>query len=256
MRNVFGFFKKEGMELVRSGKVYITLLVFLLFGVLNPAIAKLTPFLYQSLSASFKEQGITVTNISVNAMTSWQQYYKNLPIELLVFLLLFAGILTNEYQKKTLILMVTKGLKKSVILGTKIVCLFFYFSVCYWLTYGITFAYNAYFWDNSIAHHVLLSAVFAYICGLFLISLLVLFSTIFENALNVLLATGGVVILCYVIQLFPKAGKWSPLVLLSGMDILNQKITVSGVWNAGFLTIGISIIFLILSFWCFQRREL
>ncbi len=43
MRQLFAFGKKEWMELVRSGKFLVLLILFCLFGIMNPAVAKLTP---------------------------------------------------------------------------------------------------------------------------------------------------------------------------------------------------------------------
>ena len=40
---LFAFGKKEWMELVRSGKFLVLLILFCLFGIMNPAVAKLRP---------------------------------------------------------------------------------------------------------------------------------------------------------------------------------------------------------------------
>ena len=49
----------------------------------------------------------------------WMQFYKNIPIALVVMLLLFGGLLTNELQKGTLIPVLTKGLSRWKVLLTK-----------------------------------------------------------------------------------------------------------------------------------------
>ena len=101
------FIKKEFLGLFRSGKAVILLLISVLFGIMNPAIAKLTPWMMESMADSMAETGLVVTAVEVDAMTSWTQFYKNAPMALIVFLLMFAGILTSEYQSGTLIGMVT-----------------------------------------------------------------------------------------------------------------------------------------------------
>ena len=68
---------------------------------MNPAIAKLTPWMMESMADSIAETGLVVTAVEVDAMTSWTQFYKNAPMALIVFLLMFAGILTSEYQSGT-----------------------------------------------------------------------------------------------------------------------------------------------------------
>ena len=57
------FLKKEWTELFRSGKLLLLLVIFTIFGILNPALAKLTPWLYETLSRSMAEQGISFTKI-------------------------------------------------------------------------------------------------------------------------------------------------------------------------------------------------
>ena len=88
------FIKKEFLGLFRSGKAVILLLISVLFGIMNPAIAKLTPWMMESMADSMAETGLVVTAVEVDAMTSWTQFYKNAPMALIVFRLVCAGILT------------------------------------------------------------------------------------------------------------------------------------------------------------------
>lgn len=50
MRQYKAFVKKEFLELYRSGKGWIMLAVFFLFGIMAPAFAKLTPFIMEAFS--------------------------------------------------------------------------------------------------------------------------------------------------------------------------------------------------------------
>lgn len=147
------FIKKEFLGLFRSGKAVILLLISVLFGIMNPAIAKLTPWMMESMADSMAETGLVVTAVEVDAMTSWTQFYKNAPMALIVFLLMFAGILTSEYQSGTLIGMVTKGISRWKILAAKKIMVLIVWTVFFWLMYGITFGYNQYFWDQSKIEH-------------------------------------------------------------------------------------------------------
>ena len=115
------FLKKEWMELVRTGRLLLLLLIFILFGIMNPAIAKLTPWI---MVEQLAESGLALTAVTVDAMTSWTQFYKNIPMALGVFVLLHSGIFTTEYQKGTLIPVVTKGLSRPRIAAAKTILLF------------------------------------------------------------------------------------------------------------------------------------
>ena len=118
------FLKKEWMELVRTGRLWILLLLFILFGIMNPAAAKLTPWMTEIMAEQLAESGFVVNAVTVDAMTSWTQFYKNIPMALIVFVLLSSGIFTAEYQKGTLIPVVTKGLSRRRILAAKASLLF------------------------------------------------------------------------------------------------------------------------------------
>lgn len=165
MTQLMAFIKKEWMELLRTGKFIIIVILFMIFGVMNPAIAKLTPWLMKMYSKSLEESGLILTEAKVDALTSWVQFYKNVPMALIVFLLMFSGILAVEYQKGTLINMITKGLSRWKIVISKSVVLLLLWSFGYWMCYGITYAYNEYFWDNSIAKEVGFAAFCVYLLG-------------------------------------------------------------------------------------------
>ena len=65
------FLKKEWMEWKRTGRMLVLLLIFALFGIMNPAVAKLTPWLMETLSESLADTGLVTTTVTVDAMTSW-----------------------------------------------------------------------------------------------------------------------------------------------------------------------------------------
>lgn len=220
MKPFLAFFQKEWLELVRSGKFFILVILFTLFGVMNPAMAKLTPWMMELASESFADAGLVVTEVTVDAMTSWTQYYKNISLTIVLFLLMVSGILTGEYQKKTLINMVTKGLDRWKIVLAKSAVAFLLWSFAYWLCFGITYAYNAYFWDNGIADHVFFSAFCIYVLGVWLITLIMLLSVIFSSNIVVLLLTGSVFGVCYLTGMLSKIKEYLPTQLMSAGDLL------------------------------------
>ena len=112
MRSWYAFARKEMQESVRSGKLVLFFLLFLLFGIMNPAMTKMTPWLMETLAGSLEESGMMITTMEVTAMSSWMQYYKNIPVAIILFLLLFGGSQAAEYQKGTLIPILTKGLDR------------------------------------------------------------------------------------------------------------------------------------------------
>lgn len=208
------------MEQIRSSRLMILGILFILFGIMNPAIAKLTPWLLETLADSLAETGLTVTGVTVTAMDSWVQFFKNIPMALIAFVLLESAIFTREYESGTLILALTKGLSRSKVVISKAVVLLLLWTGLYWLCFGITYGYNAYFWDNSIARNLGFSAVCWWLFGLWITGQTVFFSTVFKSSAAVLVSTGGLVAAVYFLGLLPKLEKVLPTMLMDGNSLI------------------------------------
>lgn len=256
MKPFLAFFQKEWLELVRSGKFLIIVILFTLFGVMNPAMAKLTPWMLELASESLVDAGLVVTEVTLDAMISWTQYYKNIFLAIVVFLLMVSGILTAEYQKKTLINMVTKGLKRWKIILAKNAVVFLLWSFVYWLCFGITYAYNAYFWDNGIADHVFFSAFCIYVLGVWLISLIMLLSAIFSSNIEVLLFTGCIFGVCYLIGMLSKIKEYLPTQLMSAGDLLGGTGNVGEYYYGIVFCSIVAIVNVVAAVFVFNRRNL
>ena len=256
MRQLLAFTKKEFTEMIRTGKGYILLLVFVAFGIMNPLMAKLTPWLFDMLSDSLKTQGITMGKATVTAMTSWEQYYKNMSMEFIVLVIMLCGILVNEYQKGTLINILTKGLPRWKVIASKAITMLVTWSVCYWMCFGITFGYNAYFWDNSIASHVFLGAVYPYLFGVWLCSVILLVSAYLDTFASVLLSVGAVYAIVYILAMVPKLEGYLPVKLADGLTLLKGTAQTGDYLPALGITIGLTIVDILLSMIGFNRKKI
>lgn len=220
MRTLCALIKKEWMEQIRSGKFLILMIVFGLFGVMNPAVAKLTPWLMDIFAETLEESGMTITQVQVDALTSWVQFFKNIPMGLIVFVLMQSSIFAKEYQSGTLILALTKGLKRRTVILAKSAVLMGLWSVYYWMCFGITYGYNAYFWDNGIAKNLGFAAVCWWVFGLWIMAFIVFFSAISKGNNGVLLGVGGMAMVPYFLSLIPKLGKYLPTFLMDGNSLI------------------------------------
>lgn len=256
MIQLTAFTKKEFTEIIRTGKFLIMIIIFIIFGIMNPAIAKLTPWLFEMLSDNLAEQGMTITNVEVTALTSWQQFFKNIPTGLVVMVVMICGVLVNEYQRGTLINVLTKGLARWKIIIAKSFMVIVLWSICYWLCYTITYLYNMYFWDNSIAHYLFSSAVCMYLFGIWLISLIILSSTFFDNNSGVLLTTGGAVLVSYLISLVPTISKYLPTQLLSAGNMVYSTSSPSDFTASIIITISLTVIGFVVSIIKFNRKKI
>lgn len=253
---MIAFMKKEWMENTRTGRIWILLILFGLFGVMNPAIAKLTPWMMDVLSESLESQGFVVTEVNVSAVDSWVQFFKNIPLALLIIVLLFSQTFTAEYQKGTLIPVVTKGLSRRSIVCAKTLVILAAWTVCYFLCYGITYAYNAYFWDNSVVSYPLFAALCYWLFGVWVLAFLVLFSASLSSNIQVLLGTGGVVLITYLLGLIPKLKEFIPTKLMDGMKIL-QGVTEPADCYAGIAVAGvIAVVCIVIAIMSFDGKQL
>ncbi len=252
MKQLTAFIRKEFMELTRTGKLFILMILFILFGIMNPAIAKLTPWMMDNLV----ETGFALPAVDVNALTSWTQFYKNIPIALIVFLLLFSSTLTLEYQKGTLINMVTKGMKRWKIIVSKAVSICLLWTAGYWLCYGITYGYNAYFWDNRIASHLYFSAFCFYLAGLWLISVLLLLSVFFRTNSLVIISAGGTFLIFYLLGLLPDIKNYLPVYLMGASRLLTGSGKISEYIFAVLFTLALSAGNISAAVLCFNKRNI
>lgn len=256
MKSLIAFMKKEFTEQLRSGRLMILGLLFVLFGIMNPAIAKLTPWLLETLSDSLAESGMMVTDVKVSAMDSWVQFYKNLPLGLIAFILLESSIFTKEYTSGTLVLSLTKGLKRYKVVVSKTVVPTVLWTIGYWMCFGITYGYNAYFWDNSVAQNLIFSVVCWWLFGVMVIALMVLFSTVSSANTGVLLGTGGMVLAFYLVGLLPKCGKYLPTYLMDGNSLIYGLAEVKTYMPSLMIAIAVSVICLAISIPIFNRKQL
>ena len=214
MKPLFSFLKKEYLETARTGKLMILVLLFVLLGIMNPAMAKLTPWMMEMLSDTMAENGLLVTNVRVDAMTSWTQFFKNIPLALIAFVLIFSDIFTKEYGSGTLLLLLTKGLARYKTVLAKTVLLLSLWTLGYGLCFAITYGYNACFWDNRTANNLFFSAAVWWLFGVWVICLMILFSSLLRNHTGVTLCTGVSVLLTYFMSVIPKVKVYSPAVLM------------------------------------------
>lgn len=212
--------KKELTEQLRSGKLFILGMLFTLFGIMNPAIAKLTPWLLEMMSESLAASGMTVSSVSVGAADSWMQFFKNIPIVLAAYVLFESSIFTSEYRSGTLVLLLTKGISRYKVVAAKTIVLSAVWSAGYWLCFGITYGYNAYFWTDSSLNSILFAASCWWIFGLWVSVLTVFFSTIAGTNTGVLAGTGIAILLSYALSLFPDISGYLPTMLTSGYSLM------------------------------------
>ena len=255
MRGYVAFVKKELMEYARNGKLMILGILFLAFGIMNPAIAKLTPWMLDLLSEELANSGMAIAPVTVDALTSWAQFFKNIPMALIIFVLMCGSSFTAEYEQETLILVLTKGLARYKVLLAKSTIWTGLWTAGFWLCFLVTYGYNAYFWDNSVAEGLLPAVTLWWVFGVFTIAVMLLFSVLARSYGTVLLGMGGVVLASYLLGLLPKAARFVPTSLMNGYAVLlgaeaGEMLPALGI------ALGISAVCVIVSVVVFHKKQI
>ena len=256
MKSFLAFFKKEFLDSIRSHKALILIILFTAFGIMNPAIAKLTPWLLEIMAEELADSGMNITVIEVDAFTSWQQFYKNIPMALIAFVFIYSNIFTKEYESGTLILMLTKGLKRYKVVLSKLLLMLIMWTLGYYLCFGVTYIYTAYYWDNSIVNNLLFTSFNWYLFGVFVISLVVLFSVIFKNISGVLLNTSFIVIIIYIISLIPRLTNYMPTSLMNTGSLMIGIESYDIYIKTIIITLVLSLVSNVLSIILFNKKEI
>jgi ABC-2 type transport system permease protein len=256
MRGFGTFFKKEMLELFRTYRWIVLGGAALFLGILGPLTAKLTPWIYEQMGDSLKEQGISIGVVTVTAKDSWAQFTKNLPILLIVAVAVLCGSYVNEYAKGTLIPLVTKGLTRTAVVLSKFLNHFLVWTACYWITFCVSWGYTAYFWDNSGMQHYLLMGVFYWLMGVFLLSVLAFFSSFMNTSIQVLLGVGAVYFVQMLLGMIGTVESYLPSYLLSSGSLLTGETVPGDFLPAAGIATGLSVVLLILAILITKRRKL
>ncbi len=234
MRAYLAFTKKELIEYTRNFKMFLAIILFALLGIMNPLTAKFMP----ELLGNFMPEGITILITEPTNLDSWLQFFKNgTQIGLFIIVILLSGMMAKEYEKGTLINMVTKGLPRWTILFSKFTGALLLWTISYWLCFFITLGYTLYYFPEGTTENLTLSVISLYLFGILLIAVLLLGSVLFKNAYGPLLLIGAFLLVLFLWNLFPEAAEWNPLVLVSrNMDMLQGKLLLEDLLNPLLIT--------------------
>ena len=214
------YMKKEAMGYIRTGRLVILGLVFMFFGILAPATAKLTPWLMEQLADEMERSGFTVREVTVTALSSWEQFFSNLSMALIVFVLIVGGTFAAEYKSGAFVFAVTRGLSREKIVLAKVLMLAGMWTLLYALCTGITHFYTVYYWGSDDVENLFFAETIPWLFGLWLICLFLLVATAFTSGSGALGGTAIAVFVIYLAGMVPKVSEYLPTRLLSGMPLL------------------------------------
>lgn len=252
MSQWLAFSKKELLETWRTKRVVLLFVIFTIFGIMNPLTAKLMP---EIMKLSFGE-GFPITEPT--SLDSWLQFYKNISqIGVYLFAIIFSGTVSQEIHKGTLINLVTKGLKRPVILWSKWFILYLQWGLTLVVSFSITYGYTHFYFPDDKSPHPWLAFIPLLIFGFFFTSLIILTSTVARSQFEGLLLTILVMIIGYITGMFDQLKNWNPLSLMGeNITILQEARRFSDLLPSMGVTVLLSFFFLIISIIILKQRKI
>lgn len=212
MRIFLSLLKKEAIEGARTKKMISTFILFLLIGLISPLTAKLTPLILQSIATG----NIDINVAPPSEIDSWIQFFKNISqIGMFGLAIILSTQMANEFQKGTLINLLSKGLPRYQVVLSKIFYNFILWFLAYFCSFIITYFYTKYFFGISFPiRNILMAALLPFIFGLFLISLEILAGVISGNVIGTLILTSAGIVIQLILSIRDEIVKYMPIALI------------------------------------------
>lgn len=240
MRGYIAFIRKEWLESVRTYKLFLLLAVFVLFGYMNPLLAKFMP----QLVATFMPAGMQISLPEPTALDAWAQFFKNVgQMGMIVLLIIFSGLMANEFVRGTLVNILTKGLPRATVILAKFTAATMIWSISYALCFAVTYTYTAYFWDEPTTAHLTLAIVGGWLFGVLLIALLIGGGVMFRTITGSLLCTGGTIVVLMIANFSEAVQPYNPITLVArNMELLTSSMPVADFVTATFVCVGAIVV--------------
>lgn len=248
------FLKKEVFELYRRGRLLLFGILFVFFAILSPATAKLMPELLKM--ADLEGSGIIIGDVTVTASNSWEQFFGNLSTILIVFVIVFASSVTKEFSSGSAIPLLTKGLSRSAFILSKLTAALCVWTAGFWLCFGICYGYTGYYWDNSTVDHLFASAALWWLFSVMIICQLYFFSSFARTTTQVLLGTGSLVLVPYLISMAKPLKKYLPTSLASGISFCSGELRISDCVPAIIIAAVITVASAVFSVLLIRKRRI
>ena len=212
MRIFLSLLKKEAIEGARTKKMISTFTLFLFIGLISPLTAKLTPMILQSIATG----NIDINVAPPSEIDSWTQFFKNISqIGMFGLAIILSTQMANEFQKGTLINLLSKGLPRYQVVLSKIFYNFILWFIAYFCSFILTYFYTKYFFGISFPiRNILMAALLPFVFGLFLISLETLAGVISGNVIGTLILTSAGIVIQLILSIRDEIVKYMPIALI------------------------------------------
>jgi len=254
MRGYLAFLSKEFLEQLRTYKLLILPVVFLIFGMMSPVLAKMMPEIF----ASIDMEGMEIVIPEPTYLDSYAQFFKNsTQMGIIAVLLVFSGMMSQEFSRGTLIGVLAKGLPRPAVLFSKYTAAMSLWSGSLALSAAAQVGYTLYLFGSHDTTGLLFSLFCMWLFGAFLIAASLCMGTLLKGGYAGLLATVAILGGLMIAGTWPVISEKSPMLLLSVGPGLMQGLTeVQDYAWAAWITGAALVAFLAGAVWAFKKKEL
>lgn len=254
MRNYRIFLKKELVEYFKTYKLILLVLIFAIFGITNPLLAKLTPVILEK----FAESGAKITLPEPTAIDAWMQFFKNATqMGLIILVIIFSGILATEQAKGTLINLLTKGLNRTSVVLAKYTAMLIAWSGSLLLCFALSYGYTKFLFPGKLPKLLVFAVFCLWLFGAFLLAMLLFFAVLSNTHYGSMIGTGIVIMLEMLINMLPKVKIWNPLSLVNrNMELVRNQIAKEALFKSLGLTTALTIILVVMAVMVFKKKKL
>lgn len=218
MIDVLYFLKKELMESWRHYRVMILGLVFLLFGIESPLIAKITPDLLKAVGGQLKFSLPNPTSIQ-----AWQQFFKNMTqIGIYLLAAITSNTVSQEVSRGTLVNLISKGLPRYAIIIAKYVMAMLLWFGAILFSFLVTWVYTAYYFPDHYTPHVWLGVLPLLLFGFLFMAITIFGSTLTRSDFVGFFIAVGAAIFLTLLGFIKHFKRWNPISLVSDNMAITQ----------------------------------
>lgn len=180
MREFYVLVKKELLEQWRTKKILIMIIVFLFVAVASPILAKLTPELLKGLSV----QGMKIELPTPTYKNAIDQLIKNISqIALLVLVFVAAGSITDEKNKKTLEIILTKPISRTKFILSKFISNYISLGLIFVASIILFYLYTTSLFASFSFINFIIMATIVLLYIFMIISITILASAVLKNSI-------------------------------------------------------------------------
>lgn len=254
MKSITAFIQKELIEQIRTYKLLIIFASFFILGMMSPLLAKLMPDILSNIDM----EGITIIVPETTAFDAYSQFFGNMTeMGIVIVLLVFGGVLSNEFSRGTLINILAKGFPRSAVILSKFLAAVLLFSSSYIMACVVNQAYTAYLFEEAGVKNVVFSMLCLWLFVVFILSLILLSSTLTTGSFGGLILTSIILVVMLIINAFPIIKDYNPIYLASNnMGLITGAVNREDTLQPIIITIILTIACLYGSILLFKKKKM